>query len=362
MAYGREAIFCRRPKEDYLKFHHSLMFWFLASASGLVFTYYYFLYTNEYPGGSYERMAVYEADKVFQTRMLITSLANFLEPSIPVLRETMQWAVPYSINYEVLLQLINAFFLTGLILITPNLLLVLGCKINHFTSFFILLPIAWNYIAINGLIDGAGLYYPYDIPALTFFAIGTILFCRQKWLLFYPAFFLACLNRESACFITLAGFCILFTPFKVKSTNWIKENKTILSHVVVQATIWVLSRICLSYTFRDNPGSFFESPHSMIQFITTIGTGESHWAMQNPIWFLTLFAGIWVIPLVYLKRLNNRTRRLLMVGGVYLAVLAFRSNMMETRVYNELNIILGACCLSLFARSYSEEEPENDHL
>lgn len=338
------------------------MFGFLASASGLIFTYYYFLYTNEYPGGSYKRMAIYEADKVFQTRLLITSLANFLEPSIPVLRETMQWAVPYSINYEVLLQLINALFLTGLILITPNLLLVLGCKINPFTSFFILLPLAWNYIAINGLIDGAGLYYPYDIPALTFFAIGTILFCRQKWLLFYPAFILACLNRESACFITLAGFCILITPFNGKSINWIKENKTILSHVGIQASIWVLSRICLSYTFRDNPGSFFENPHSMIQFITKIGTGESHWAMQNPIWFLTLFAGTWVFPLVYLKRLNNRTRRLLIVGGVYLAVLAFRSNMMETRVYNELNIILGACCLSLVARSNSEEESENVHL
>ena len=49
-----------------------------------------------------------------------------------------------------------------------------------------MLPLSWNYIIINGYIDGAGLYYPYDIPSLTFFAAGIILFLKNRWLFFYP--------------------------------------------------------------------------------------------------------------------------------------------------------------------------------
>ncbi len=345
LAYSREAISCRRPKANYLKFHHSLIFGFLALACGLVFTYYYFLYTNEYPGGSYERIAVYEADKVFQTRLLITSLANFFEPAIPILRETMQWAVPYSINYEVLLQLINALFLTGLILITPSLLLVLGYKINPFASFFILLPLAWNYIAINGLIDGAGLYYPYDIPSLTFFAIGVVLFCRKKWLLFYPVFILALLNRESACFISLAGF-LLSVHYSRTLFNFLRENRNLVAHILAQASLWLTSRIILSHAFRNNPGEFFETPHSMNQFLSNLISAEPHWAMENPRWFLTLFAGIWVVPLLAFNQLNSITRRFLLVGFIYVIALFFRSNMMETRVYNELNVILAAAAVA----------------
>ena len=171
----------------------------------LGFTYCYFLYTHDYPPGSYERIAKFEADKVFQTRLLVTTVANLLEPTIPLLRWSFQWAVPYPINYEVILQLINATFLTILILLIRPLAEVLGYTTKPVTSLLILVPLSWNYICINGFIDGTGLYYPYDIPSLTFFAAGIILFMQKKWLWFYPVFILACFNRESACFITLGG-------------------------------------------------------------------------------------------------------------------------------------------------------------
>ena len=302
-------------------------------------------------------MAVYEADKVFQTRLLITSLANFFEPAIPILRETMQWAVPYSINYEVLLQLINALFLTGLILVTPSILLVLGYKINPFASFFILIPLAWNYIAINGLIDGAGLYYPYDIPSLTFFAIGLILFCRQKWYWFYPVFILACLNRESACFITLGGFLLTLQIGKSKFVDILKSNRKMISQVIAQAGIWLALRLILSYAFRGNPGEFFETPHSMINFIAKMWNGDAHWAMDDPRLFLTLFAGTWLVPLLYWKNLNQSAKRLLGLGLIYLLALVFRSNMMETRVYNELNVIVTICAICSMRPKLSSTNP-----
>ena len=313
----------------------------------LGFTYCYFLYTHDYPPGSYERIAKFEADKVFQTRLLVTTVANLLEPTIPLLRWSFQWAVPYPINYEVVLQLINTAFLTILILLIRPLADVLGYATKPVTSLLILVPLSWNYIVINGLIDGAGLYYPYDVPSLAFFAGGVILFQQKKWLWFYAVFILACLNRESACFITLGGFLLTLQIGESKFVDLLKSNRMMISQVIAQACIWLALRLILSYAFRGNPGEFFEEPHSMIEFMARLWSGEPHWAMQNPRLFLTLFAGIWIVPLINWKNLNQSAKRLLGLGLIYLLALVFRSNMMEARVYNELNIIIGTttvCC------------------
>ena len=333
----------------------------LASLSllcGIVFTYFYFLYTHDYPPGSYQRIANYEADKVFQTRLLVTSLANVLEPSIPLLRSTFQWAVPYPINYEVILQLINAFFLATLILLIRPLAEILGYAITPAASFLILLPVSWNYLFINGFIDGAGLYYPYDIPSLTFFAAGLVLFQQKKLQWFYLVFLLACLNRESACFITLGVFLLTFQiGRKLKFMDTIRANKILLTHVLAQGSIWLVLRLFLSYVFKNNPGEFFETPHSMVDFITRIWSGEKHWAMENPRWFLTLFAGVWIVPFLFWQNLNPSAKRFSLLGLIYLVVLVFRSNMMETRVYNELNVIVAVCALCALSPKLTCESP-----
>ena len=228
---------------------------------------------------------------------------------------------------------------------------VLDCPINPYWTLLSMIPISWNYIFINGYFDGAGLYYTYDIPSLTFFALGTILFTQKKWLWFYPVFILACLNRESACFISMAGFFILMDLNGSNRNEILFRNKMILLHVSFQALLWLTSRILLSYAFRNNPGDFFEEPHSMIDFLLGSDMPGGHWA-GNPLWFLTLFAGIWVFPLIFYRRLTRPARRLLTVGVIYFLVLIFRSNMMETRVYNELNVILSASALiTIFNRS-----------
>ena len=357
MEFFWEAISLGRKKGNRLSIYKWIILFLITSSCGIVFTYYYFLYTHEYPEGSYQRIANHKADKVFQTRLLITSIANFLEPTVPLLRSTFQWAVPYPINYEVILQLINSAFLTILILLIRPLAEVLGYLTKPVTSLLILVPLSWNYIGINGLIDGAGLYYPYDIPSLTFFAAGIILFLQKKWLWFYPIFILACLNRESACFITMAGFLLTFQIGESKFVDILKSNKRMISQVIAQAGIWLTLRLILSYAFRNNPGEFFEKPHSMIDFITMILRGEPHWAMQNPRLFLTLFAGIWIVPLLYWKNLNQSAKRLWGVGLIYLLALVFRSNMMETRVYNELNVIVTVCTLCAFSPKLPSSNP-----
>ena len=323
----------------------NINFYFVSLTGSVIFTYYYFLYTHEYPPGSSERIANFEADKMFQTRMLVVSIANFAEPSLPFISDLLQWLIPYPVNYEVILQIINVIFTFLLVILFPTLLSCFGFRGSKLISLIVFVPLSWNYIFINGLIDGAGLYYSFDIPSLTFFTVGLILFLKRKWLFFYPIFILACLNRESAAFISLAGGMITSNFTSIKFAVFCKNNPKILLHVISQATIWILLRIILSYLVKDNPGILFEKPQSMISFLNCIWTGSPHWAMQNPIWYFTLFAGIWVIPLLLYKYLDFQTRRLAIVGLIYVTLLCFRSNMMEIRVYNELNVIILVCMI-----------------
>lgn len=332
------------------------MFAGMAISFGLIFTYNYFLYTHEYPPGSYERIAAYEADKVFQTRFLITALANFLIPLIPILDSFFGWMIPYPMTYEVVLQMINTLFIAGLLMLMPKLMKALDCLVNPFWTLLTIIPVSWNYIFINGYIDGAGLYYPYDIPSLTFFALGTILFANKKWLFFYPVFILACLNRESACFISMAGFLLLIDLQSLSPKSLLHQNRTIIIHSVIQAFLWFSSRIILSYIFRNNPGEFFETPQSMIDFLSSDLNDEYHWA-GDPKWFLTLFAGIWIFPMIFYRKLTKECKRLLFVGAIYLFVLFFRSNMMESRVYNELNVVLSACALATLSNRSADLQP-----
>jgi hypothetical protein len=271
--------------------------------------------------------------------------------------------VPYPIEYDVILQVINLIALFLLLISIPKLLECLGSRISHWLTLIILMPMSWNYIIINGVVDGAGLYYCYDIPSLTFFSIGLILFIKNKWGLFYVIFILATLNRESSCFISVGGFLLLanFSSFNPK--YFFTENKNLLLHVFSQALVWTSIKMVLHHKFKNNPGEFFEEPHSMIQFLSGIGIDQVHWAMENASWFLTLFMGIWIVPLMLYKHLSQQGRRFLFVGIIYLIVLIFRSNMMETRVYNELNVVLAAsmiiCIHNIFFKNRFQREVDH---
>jgi hypothetical protein len=302
------------------------------------------LYTNEYPPGSAHNIASGVADKVFQTRILIPFLGDFLKPFIPILSFIFGWIVPYPITIDVILQIINIFFLTILIISTPILLKIIGCEVPNWSAFLLFIPLAWNYIAINGLIDGAGLFYCYDIPSLTFYVLGLIFFLKSRWIWFYLIFILANLNRESACFISISGF-LLQIKLSKNPKLFYKENKNLIFHICTQAVLWIVLRSYLSWTYQGNSGLFFEAPHSMSDFLSGIWNGNSHWAMENAAWFITLFAGIWLLPIILFNYLGFYGKRFLVVGLIYLISLYFRSNMMETRVYNELNIIIIICTI-----------------
>ena len=126
--------------------------------------------------------------KFFKQGFSIPFVGDFLKPSIPILSFLFGWLVPYPITFDVILQIINIFFLTVLIISTPILLRIIECEVSNWSAFLLFIPLAWNYIVINGLIDGAGLFYCYDIPSLAFYVIGLILFLKKSWLWFYIVF------------------------------------------------------------------------------------------------------------------------------------------------------------------------------
>ena len=318
-----------------------------------IFTYYYFLYTHEYLPGSAQNIISGLADKVFQTRILIPFLGDFLKPCIPILSFLFGWLVPYPITFDVILQVVNILFLTLLVISTPILLKILECEVSNWSAFLLFIPLSWNYIAINGLIDGAGLFYCYDIPSLTFYTIGLIFFLKNSWFWFYLLFILANLNRESACFISITGF-LLQLNICSNPKLFFCLNKNLIIHIFIQAILWISIRIYLSWIYQGNPGLFFEEPHSMSEFSLGIWNGSSHWAMENAAWFLTLFSGLWLFPLILFSHLCANGKKLIIVGFIYLISLYFRSNMMETRVYNELNVIISICaiiCLTNFIKT-----------
>ena len=338
-----ETIF--NKSEKIISSNKPYFFFIVASLfCSTIFTYYYFLYTNEYPPGSAENIASGLADKVFQTRILIPFLGDFFKPCIPILSFLFGWLVPYPITFDVILQVLNILFLTLLVISTPVLLKLLDCEVSNWSAFLLFIPLSWNYIAINGLIDGAGLFYCYDIPSLAFYVIGLIFFIKGSWFWFYLIFIFANLNRESACFISLSGFLIQLKLYNNQKLL-LKLNQNLIIHIVSQAVLWIFIRSLLSWIYQGNPGVFFEEPHSMAMFLAGIWNGNSHWAMENASWFLTLFMGIWLAPAVMFKHLSPQGRRFLLVGIIYLIVLIFRSNMMETRVYNELNVIISVCAI-----------------
>ena len=331
--------------EKIIKFKKSYLLFFVVTLfCSTIFTYYYFLFTHEYPPGNAQNIASGMADKVFQTRILVPFLGDFLKPCIPILSFLFGWLIPYPITFDVILQIINISFLTLLILSTPVLLKMLECEVSNWSAFLLFIPLSWNYIAINGLIDGAGLFYCYDIPSLAFYSIGLIFFLKNRWFWFYLIFIFANLNRESACFISLSGFLLQLKLYK-NPNLFLRLNQNLIIHIVTQALLWIFIRSSLSWIYRGNPGLFFEEPHSMGIFLAGIWNGNSHWAMQNVAWFLTLFAGVWLIPVIGFNKLSSYGKKLILVGVIYIICLYFRSNMMETRVYNELNVIISACAI-----------------
>ena len=233
-----------------------------------------------------------------------------------------------------------------------NLLIqkIVNKKIHPYWSFFVFIPIGWNYIVLNSI------YHSYDLTSLAFFTWGLLLFLEKKYILFYLTFIIGCFNRESTCFISIAVFSIIFKlPIKLSVLNLFKFNNFVLYHLFFQFLIWISIKTYLEYMFRFNPGEFYEETLSMTNFINDIWKGNPSWPflntstfLGNPRCYLTLFAGVWILIPILWRYIPSNSKRLLWVIPPYFIVALLYANLMESRVYQEINIILSLIIVTGF--------------
>lgn len=318
-----------------VKYNKEKIFFFITVfIISLIFTKYYFLYTHEYyPPAQSDLIANFEAAKVFQKRLLVPVVADML-------------SVHTSVSFDHSLKFLVFLSTIGLIYGFKELLnLFLSDEPFQYISIFVLIPVFWNYIVLNSI------FHAYDIPAICFFCWGIVLFIKNKVLIFYVLFIVSTLNRESSCFITIS-ILLLKCNYSINTKgNYLfvtfRKNKILFRHVFYQLLIWIGLVLSIKYFVKNNPGSFYEETFSMIHFIECIIENEACWPyldtssfFYNPRCFLTLFLGIWVlIPIVW-SHIPSTSKRLLLLVPVYLIPCVLYANLMESRVYHELNIII----------------------
>ena len=101
---------------------------------------------------------------------------------------------------------------------------------------------------------------------------------------------------------------------------------------------------------------------SILQFFFNMWKGNKSWPylntdffFHNPRCFLTLFACIWIfIPFLW-NKIEIQYKKLLLLIPIFFVPAFLYANLMESRVYHELNIVLTLALLSGLINSFPSE-------
>jgi hypothetical protein len=303
----------------------------------LVFTKYYFLFTSEYYPPAYaDKVAKFEADKVFQKRFLVPVTANFISHNTTL-------SFDHSLKFIITISTLGLlfYFKKTLEIFTKN-------HASHYWCLLLLIPVGWNYMFINSI------FHSYDIPSLFFYCLGLHLFLNKKYFLFYIIFAVATFNRESTCFISIS-IALLLSKFSSKyrlKDNFVR-NFSLIRHLLAQAALWFLIVLIISWLVKDSPGRSYELTYSMREFIANMWNGAPSWPflntetfLGNPRCFLTLFGCTWVLIPFLWKYIPGDCKKLLLLIPIYMIPAILFANLMETRVYHELNVVITLAFIS----------------
>jgi hypothetical protein len=269
--------------------------------ASLLFTQEYFGHAIEWKQAPLEKTIRFEADTPFQYRVL----------------------APLVIRAIILTTPIDAYAASTILTVVWTFFSLLAFRIllrtffsNAGASFGALLlayAMYWNY-AVFGIWR-----MPFDLPAILLFTLGLFALVRQRWVLFYLAFVLGALNRETILVLSVA-FIFL---------SWKRAEPTFVwKHVGVQLGLWMLIRATLIVIFRNNQGGQFQT-----QFAANISNLMSG---MPTIPLLLSFGGLWLPAFLGWRAVDNRIRRLLLVTIPFAGVMVIVGNLHELRIYNEL--------------------------
>lgn len=186
-------------------------------------------------------------------------------------------------------------------------------------------------------------FYPYDIPSILFFTLGLILIHERRWLLFYPLFFVATINRETSIFLTAATALIWCDQQPARRTA---------VHLLAQSLLWLGTKWWLFETFKANPTvgyGLFQPQLKMnvallLERPLSVATALSTWAF------------LWIPVIARYDRIQHPgLRRTLWLVPLVVAAMLWVGVVTETRVYAELLpvVMAGAFVVLIdFLRAY----------
>ena len=194
-------------------------------------------------------------------------------------------------------------------------------------------------MAYFNLVLDYGLSYtlPYDLPSLAFFCGGILLIVRKQWVLYYPLFVTAMLNRETAIFLAVVLACWEWADASGSANA--ERVRRILLHTSLQVVIAVTIKLWLRHHFAANA----TEGNGNGLFSTAIRTNV-HSLMNPGQWplFLSLFAFL-PVPL-WLGRRYVQHRALSLATAVtvplWIAAMFVVGVVVEVRVFNELASLL----------------------
>ncbi len=280
-----------------------------------LFTALYFQQPINAPGISLENLTAFRGATPYQYRVLTPILARMTQAVLPLPLLSIYIALTFA-------------FALGLFVAWRAYLQPYFGESAAVYATAMLYPLLWNY-TIAGSIR-----YPWDIPAIFFFVLGVALIQREQWQLYYLAFFLACLNRETSCFLILA-FALL---------NWRRcPARWLMWNIVAQGALWLGVKVFLTRLFLHNPGEkvFENKLASNLAFVQS--------ALLHPLeswdWMLLTFGWMAILIALGWRTLPTDLKRLLLIVPPFLFGMALVGDFGQIRIHNELVPILLAPAL-----------------
>ena len=261
---------------------------------------------HEYPRVSYAALSDFTAPLPFQARVLIPALIRFTGSLLG--GQVAPNLVARIFDYFAIVLAVIGFRRYLRAWLSPY-----SCS---FGAILLYLPLLFHYFFTP---PGQRILYPYDLPALAFIIWGLVLGRERNWKFYYPLFFFACLNRETACLLTLGHTAASLNRWQIP--GW-------WPHLTAQFLIWCGCWVGLRYLFLGNPGVIFEE--SFAVNILRLSSSSS-WVL-----LASSFGYQWALIIVFWRRIPAYLKKQLITVPFLLSLMVFVGNIDELRVYGEL--------------------------
>lgn len=277
-----------------------------------------------------EALLAGEAETPFQHRVLVVTLARLLRP----------WTHDARAAFEAV-EVLGAVGLLWAFRAYVQAILGGGAAARRVAM--AVTPLAAMMVPLQYVLLGEVLglrryvYFPWDLPAACAFLVCVALLRARRWGLYYPAFVLATLTRETTVFLPLMQ--LLVGPREGE------RPRDVAAHAAAQLALWGALKLALRWAYRRNPGAgaFTDTLGDNLLLLSSPGATAR---------VLGCFGFLWVPVALGASRIADPfVRRALRVVPLWFVAMLAVANLYELRVFGELGaaVVLPAWLLLLRA-------------